>query len=125
MPRMVHRPSGLPKKPRTGVRSAVGSVSKNRRSRKRLAFSQEVSEAKERQWQAAPYGVMGSAGVRIAHTGSEEQRAARRNAEVTRFCSRTGSASATNPPRVPSLSDAVVQIRSPAAPSHFGVVGQA
>jgi hypothetical protein len=85
-----------------------------------LAFSHEVSEAKEQQWQAAPCRKSsGSLGVRIAHTGFDEQRAARRSADTTNPWSRSGSESATRPPSVPSLSDAVVQISKPAAASRW------
>ena len=103
-----------PEEPGHGVAGgASGRVSRKRRSRKRLAFSHEVSEANEQQWHAAPWRKSsGSLGVRIAHTGSDEHRAARRSAETTSPCSRIGSESATSPPRVPSLSDAVVQISS-------------
>ena len=81
-----------PEEPGHGSPSAVGRVSRNRRSRNRLAFSHDVSEANEQQWHAAPCRKSsGSLGVRIAHTGSDEHRAARRSAESTSPCSRAGS----------------------------------
>jgi len=85
----------------------------------------DVSDAKVQQWHAAPCRKSsGSLGVRIAQTGSEEHRAARRSAEIASPCMRDGSESATRPPRVPSLSEAVVQINSPAAPSRCAEAGQ-
>ena len=84
-----HWTSGLPKNPGTGWPSALGSVSRNRRSRNRFAFSHDVSDANVQQWHAAPCRKSsGSLGVRMAHTGSDEQRAARRNAEMTSPCRR-------------------------------------
>lgn len=110
-----------PEEPETVSPVAVGRFNRKRRSRNRLAFSHDVSDANEQQWQAAPRRKSsGALGVRIAHTGSDEHLDARRNAETTSPCSRAGSESATSPPRVPSLSDAVVQIRSPAAASRCG-----
>jgi hypothetical protein len=54
-----------PKKPGTWSPSLAGRLSRNRRSRNRLARSQEVSEAKQQQWQAAPCRKSsGSLGVR-------------------------------------------------------------
>ena len=54
---------------------------RNRRSRNRLARSQEVSEAITQQWQAAPCRKSsGSCGVRLAQIGSDEQRVARLSA---------------------------------------------
>ena len=64
-------------------------------------------------------------GVRRAQIGSEEQRAARSSADDTTCCRRAVSLSATRPPRVPSLSDAVVAISSPAAGRRSSVPGQA
>lgn len=93
----------FPKNPGTSLPVGEGRLSRKRRSRKRLAFSQEVSDAKVQQGHAAPWRKSSrSLGVRIAQTGSEEHRDARRRAETTSPCNRTGSDSATRPPRLQS-----------------------
>lgn len=67
---------------------------RKRRSRNRLAFSHDVSDAMTQQWQAAPWRKSsGSWGVRIEQTGSEEQRAAFSRALATTCWSRAGSLS--------------------------------
>ena len=70
--------------------SLPGRLMRNRRSRKRLARSQEVSEAITQQWQAAPCRKSsGSCGVRLAQMGSDEQRVARVSALATVRSSRS------------------------------------
>ena len=61
----------------------------------------------------------------IALNAYYKKRAARRSADRTMFWSFAGSDSATSPPSVPSLSDAVVQMSSPAAASRPGSSRQA
>ena len=91
-----------------------------------MARSQEVSDAIAQQWQAAPCRKSsGSRGVRVAQIGSDEHRRARFSAAFNTPASRPGSLSWTRPPRVPSLSDAVVQISRPAAASRADVAAQA
>ncbi len=73
----THRPPQPPKKPM----SLPGRATRKRRSRKRLARSQDVSDAIVQQWQAAPCRKSsGSRGVRMAHNGSDEHRRARDSA---------------------------------------------
>lgn len=70
----------------------------------------------QQQWQAAPCRKSsGSRGVRFEQTGSDEQRAALGSAFRSEPSSNSGWLSLTRPPRVPSLSDAVVRISRPAA----------
>lgn len=115
---LTHTALASPKNPSTRVSSALGGVNRNRRSRNRLARSQDVSEANEQQWQAAPCRKSsGPLGVRMAQTGSDEHRDARRSADFTIPCSLRGSESATRPPK-----RALALVRPPGRGSGIAVV---
>ena len=98
----------------------------NRRSRNRLAFSHDVSDANVQKWHAAPCRKSsGASGSLWAQIGSEEHRLARRRAPSTRPSMVVGSLSSTSPPNVPSLSGAVVLTSTPAAGGRSALAGHA
>ncbi len=102
-----------------------GRLSRNRRSRKRLARSQRSPKPTAAVAGGAVQEVLlvgWRPGRRSGRTSTLRSAQARQD---TRSCSRAGSLSSTRPPSVPSLSEAVVQISRPAAGSRSASAGQA